>query len=212
MIKEIFNTGYEPHISSGKFSISSISQCRRKKYLEMKGLYKEKYDAKTLRTFEIGDMFHRQAVKELMEKSEQHGLHVVATECDIPEHPFLSGRADVIIAEAKTGERFVVDIKSCTDYTLDKAMDGEVSDSYIYQVQLYLHLFNLKKGYILFYGKHKGIVEEHEVIYDKALCERLIAEIEKFINYNIKENIEPPPCDEKISPWGCPVCSPKENR
>jgi hypothetical protein len=52
--------------------------CKRKKWMEMKGLYKEKYNAKTLRTFEIGDLFHRQAVKELTEKCEQFGLHVVS--------------------------------------------------------------------------------------------------------------------------------------
>ena len=207
MIKEIYDLKFEPHISSGKFSISSIGQCRRRKFLEMKGLYKEEYSSKTLRAFNIGDAFHRLACEELMSKGDLLGLHVVAAEVPIPENDLFSGRADQIVAD-KNGEMMVVDIKSCSDWTLDKAGEGEVSDSYVWQVQLYLHFFRLKKGYILFYGKHRGEVEEYEVIYDKALCEKLIADIKEFMD-NLAKDIEPGFCNKTISPFGCPVCVPK---
>jgi len=205
MIKEIFDLTYAKHESSGKFSISSIGSCRRKKFLEMKGRYKEVYDQKTLRTFSTGDFFHRLACGEIMSKGEQLGLHIVASEVLIPDHPFLSGRADQIIADSK-GERMIVDVKSCSSWTFDKACDGEITNSYLWQLQLYLHLFQLKKGYILFYEKSKGNVTEYEVIYDKDLCEKLIAEVKHFMEYNIAKDIEPDPCTKEISPFGCAVC------
>jgi predicted phage-related endonuclease len=134
-------------------------------------------------------------------------MHVVACEVPIPEHPFISGRADQIVADQK-GELMVVDIKSCSDWTLNKAREEEAPENYINQVQLYLHFFKLKRGYILFYGKHRGDIEEHEVIYDAALCARLIDEIEKFMKENVAKNVPPPPCFG--GQWGCPVCYPSE--
>lgn len=207
MIKEVFDITNGFHTSSGKLSISSINGCRRKKYLELKGLHKETYDAKSMRAFALGDLFHQQAAKEILEKGEKVGLHLVAGEVDIPEQKYISGRADQIISISATGELIIVDIKSAGDWTLDKAKKGEVDSSYINQIQLYLHFFKLQRGFIVFFGKHKGEVHEVEVKYDKELCERLIAEVEDFfINY-VEKDIEPPLCDG--GSWGCSVCGKK---
>jgi len=209
MIKEVFEASYTPHQSSGKFSISSIGSCRRKKYLEIKGQWKEVYNEKTKRTFATGDAFHRLACAELMSKGEILGLHVCAAEVPIPEHQFLSGRADQIVAD-KNGEMMIVDIKSCSSWVLNKVKEGEISDSYINQVQLYLHLFKLKKGYLLFYGKNNGEIEEYEINYDKQLCERLIEEIKSFMENNVAKNIEPPKCDG--GDFGCECCGTGKRR
>jgi hypothetical protein len=204
MIKEIFNLQNGDHISSGKFSVSGIGGCKRRKYLEMKGLYKETYDSKAIRTFNIGDMFHRLAVKELMEKGEKIGLHVVASEVNIPEQKYFSGRADVILSIAATGELIICDVKSCSDWTLKEVREGKISEGYVLQMQLYLHFFNLKRGYVLFFGKHKGEVEEIEVLYDKELCEKLVKDIEDFFTNYVEKDIEPPKCDGGT--WGCDCC------
>ena len=205
MIKEIFDLGYTGHKSSGKFSISSIGKCRKRMFLEMKGKYKEEYTPRTLRTFGIGDAFHRLACGEIMSKGEQLGLHVVAAEVPIPEHPFMSGRTDQMVAD-KNGEIMIVDVKSCSKWTIDKVRQGEVSDAYIWQVQLYLHFFKLKRGYLLFYEKTKGDVEEYEVLYDKELCERLIEEVRVFMEENVSKDVEPGSCDG--GDFGCPCCFP----
>jgi len=207
MITEVFNNYKYEHVSSGKFSISSVGCCWRKKFLELKGRYKEEYDAKTLRTFDLGDAFHRQACKELMEKGHAFGLHVSATEVNIPEQKNISGRADQMIANQATGEIYVIDIKSCSDWTLKKAQEGEVPQNYKDQVNLYLHFFGLKKGYLIFFGKHKGTVVEYEVAYDQARAEQLIAEINNFIEYNVAKDIEPPKCEG--SHFGCKCCGTK---
>lgn len=204
MIKEIFDVVNCEHISSGKFSVSSTGSCLRTRYMMIKKLYRETYDAKTLRSFSLGELFHRQAVKEIIEKGDKLGLRVIAAEIDIPEHPFISGRADLIVSHSKTGELICVDVKSCSDFVLNEAVEGRISESYRNQMQLYLHFFNLKRGFILFYGKHKGYIEEYEVNYDKELCEKLIANITSFFENYINKNIEPPKCDGGT--YGCACC------
>lgn len=212
MIKQIIDSRPENHKSSGKFAISRVGSCWRRTYLTMKGEYKEEFDAKTLRAFEIGDIFHRQAVKELLEKGDKFGKRVVAVEVDIPEQKNISGRTDIILSDAKTRELYLVDVKSCADWTLNKVKKGELDinyiQNYINQIQLYLHFFEIKKGYVLFFGKHRGETEELEVIYDKKVCLTLIKEIEDFFKNNIDKDIEPEKCQG--GDFGCDCCGIKK--
>lgn len=205
MIKEILDKGYENRVSSGKFSISSAGGCWRKKYLTMKGLFKEEFNEKTKRTFNIGDLYHREIIAEIISKGESKGLHLVAAEFNI-EHDFLSGRIDAVLSDGK--DLFIVDVKSAGDYTMKKIESGECPENYQNQVQLYMHITGIHKGLLLFVGKNKGTLEEYEVIYDKERCERLISDIKHFMEYNVAKDLEP---EEKCDgmPFGCPVCYPK---
>jgi predicted phage-related endonuclease len=208
MIVEILEKTPAPRISSGKFSISGINGCWRKKYLEMKGLHKEDYNSKTLRNFDIGDLCHKQVVKELLEKTPNSNLSIVSAEVNIPIQKYISGRVDIILSNKETGELYVVDCKSAGDWTLNKIKEEEVPFNYICQVQLYLHFLNLKKGYLLFFGKHKGEILEKEVIYDKELCEKLVAQIEDFMINNVEKSIEPARCENKDGWLRCLACYP----
>jgi len=213
MIKEIIDSTEYGHKSSGKFSISGVGGCWRKKYLELKGLFKAEFDYKAIRTFAIGDAFHRMIVKEIMEKGEGAGMHVAAAEVNIPEAhsdaKYLSGRADLIVSDSKRGILFVVDVKSCSDWTLKKVKSGDVPQNYIDQVNMYCHFFGLKEGYLVFVSKHKGEVAEHKVVYDQARAKQILADVENFYKNFVEKNIEPPACDGITSPFGCDACSPK---
>lgn len=208
MLKEIFESYVREHQSSGKFNISGVGGCWRKKWLVIKGLYKEEFDIKTLRNFDIGNFIHKQVSKELFEKGEQFNLRAVAGEISIPEQKYISGRVDLILSNSSTGELFIVDVKSASDYTLDKIRENNLDNikNYIYQVQLYLHFFNIPKGFLLFFGKHKGEIEELEIGYDKELCLKLVKEIEDFFIDFVDKNIEPPKCAGNGF-FPCPVCS-----
>lgn len=208
MIKEIFDVDNTDHVSSGKFSISSIGSCWRKMYYSLRGEYKDKYDAKTLRTFGIGDAFHRLAVKEIMEKGHTLGISIVAAEVVIPEQKYISGRSDIIVSNGK--KIFVVDIKSCGDWVMKKAKaEDTYIDNYKKQVQLYLHYFGIETGYLLFYGKHRGETHEVKVEYDKDLCLKLIKEVEDFFHEYVEKNIAPPKCNNEG--FGCSCCYPELN-
>jgi len=201
MIKEILDSDKQEKKSSGKFSISSIGCCWRKKYLELKGLYKQEFTPQTLRIFEIGNLFHERIVKELVEKANTD-LHLVAAEVNIPEQKYISGRIDIILSN--NNELYIVDVKSAGDYTLGEIKQGKINENYINQVNLYMHFIGIYKGLLLFVGKNKGEIEEVEVIYNKEKCEKLIKEIEDFFINNVKKNIEPKKCDG--GKWGCDCC------
>ena len=206
MLKEIFESYAKKHVSSGKFSISSVGGCLRKKYLEIKGQFKEDYNTKSLRAFDLGDLYHKQMLKEIMEKGEQFGFHVASAEVNIPEQKYISGRTDIILSDSKTGELLIVDCKSASDWTFNKVREGDLSyiQNYILQIQLYLHFFKLSRGFLLFMSKSRGEFEEVEVKYDKALCEQQVQEIENFYENYVNKNIEPPRCNGGNFP--CPVC------
>lgn len=207
MLKEIFDLEYKPHQSSGKFALSGLGGCWRTKYLELKGLYKKKYDPKTIRTFAIGDSFHQLALKTFFEKAEMANISVVAAELNIPQcndSKYVSGRCDCIISHRETGEMNIVDVKSCGAWTFGKVKKGEVSQTYKDQLNMYLHFFKLKKGYLLFINKDKGDIEEFIVEYDPIRAKFLLKEIEDFyVNY-VDKNIEPPACEGRT--FGCEIC------
>jgi len=204
MIKEIIEQPYNAHKSSGKFSVSGINGCWRKKYLQLKGLYKEKFDENVIRIFKIGDTFHRIICEELLTKSENRKWKVVAMEVNIPAQKYISGRVDVIMSDSSSGELIVVDIKSCGDYTLKAVRDGKCPENYINQVLLYCHFLKLRRGFLLFFGKHKGEIEEYEVIYNKEKAEKLVNEIINFYENYVNKNILPDKCDGGM--FGCDVC------
>jgi hypothetical protein len=207
VLKEIYDMEWAAHKSSGKFSLSSIGGCWRQKYLELKGLYKKKYDQKTLRTFAIGDAFHQMSMKSFFEKCNQAGISIVAAEVNIPEGPEtknVSGRTDCIISHNATGELNVVDFKSCSSWTLKKVKEGEVAQNYKDQINMYLHFFKIKKGYIIFISKDKGEIEEVAIEYDEARAKQVIKEIDDFYINHVDKNVEPGPCAGNV--FGCDVC------
>jgi len=204
MITEILDNKHGKHVSSGKFSISGIGGCLRKKYFEMKGLYKEDFSEQTFRIFSVGDVIHRQICSEFMSKCESKGFSVTAMEVDIPENKLISGRADIILVNKASAEKFVVDVKSCGKWTFDKVLQGIVPQNYQDQVQLYLHFFGIQKGYLLFVNKTNFQVAEAEVIYDQPRCLALIKKVEDFYINNIEKDIAPEKCDG--GDFGCEVC------
>lgn len=201
MIKEILDKPYETHISSKKFSISSIGGCWRRKYLELRGEYKEEFSESLKRVFNIGNIFHRDIISELISKG-NNGIHVISAETLIPEHPRISGRIDIIVSDGK--ELYVVDCKSSSAWTFGKLKEGEVSQQYKDQVLLYEYFTGIHKGLLLFIEKSKGEIFEVPVEYDEERAKILVREIEDFFTKYVEKNIEPPCCNGGM--FGCKAC------
>ena len=206
MIKEILNNKAQPHISSGKYSISSVGGCWHKKYSELKKLYKEEFDEKTFRTFAQGDFFHMQMVKEFIMKGSSSGYHVAAAECDIRNNKYISGRCDMILSHAPSKKLYIIDFKSCSKWAFDNVKKGEVSQTYKDQVLLYMHIFHIEQGYLLFINKASSEIEEYEVKYNKKRAEFLINQIKYFFENFVDKEVLPPKCDG--GQWGCKCCWP----
>ncbi len=202
MIEEILNTKSSKHVPSKKFSISSIGGCWRKKYLEIKEIYKEEFSEDLLRLFNIGNVIHHEITKELIKK-ERNGFHLVASEVDIPPQKYFSGRIDNVISIK--GKNFIVDVKSAGDWTIKNVRDKRTCDeNYMNQVLLYMYFTGIHKGILLFVGKTKGKIEEIEVEYDEERAKELVKEVEDFFHNYVEKNIEPPRCDGRQ--WGCECC------
>jgi len=208
MIIEILNNPRIPHQSSGKFSVSSVNSCWYKKYMELKGLYKEVYDEKTLRTFSIGDFWHNKLVGDIAAKGPVQGYHVAAAEVDIRNNKYISGRCDMLLSHAPSKQLYVIDFKSCSTWTFKKAVEGEVAQNYKDQVLLYMYFFHIPRGYLLFVNKANSEVAEVEVKYDEERAAKLVAQIKLFFTEYVEKDVEPPKCDGGI--FGCKCCWPNE--
>lgn len=210
MLKEILEDKRKPHQSSGKFSISSIHSCWRRKYSELKKIYKEEYSEKMFRVFAQGDFFHQLLVSEFTSKGPSSGYQVAAAECDIRNNEFISGRCDMILSHAPSKNLYIVDFKSCSPWAFKNVQAGEVSQTYKDQVLLYQHIFHIPRGYLLFINKASSEVEEFKVEYNKERAEFLINQIKYFFKNFVEKDFLPPRCDGGI--FGCKCCWPKEAR
>ena len=208
MIKEFLNEKREEHIPSGKFAISGIGGCWRKKYLQLKGEYDEEYSEETKRIFEFGDVIHRQITRELIEK-ENGNFHLISSEVNIPPQKYISGRIDNIISIK--GEKIIIDVKSAGDWTFRNVINnGDCDENYKNQVLLYMHFSNIHKGFLLFVGKTAGKLEEIEVVYDEEKANQLVKEIEDFFHNYVEKDICPEKCDG--NKWGCACCGIRKAR
>ena len=209
MLKEILSNKAQPHQSSGKFSISSVGSCWCKKFSEIKGLYKEEFDEKMFRIFAQGDFFHMQIIKELSIKGPSQGYHVAAAECDIRNQKYISGRCDCILSHAPSKELYIIDFKSCSKWAFDNVKKGEVAQNYKDQVLLYMYLFHIPRGYLLFINKASSEVEEYEVEYNEERAKFLINQIKFFFENFVEVDKLPPRClgDQ----WGCACCWPESS-
>ncbi len=210
MIKEILDNKAEKHVSSGKYSISSVGGCWHKKYSELKKLYKEEFNEKTFRIFAQGDFFHQRLVSELTSKGPSSGYHVAAAECDIRNNKYISGRCDMILSHAPSKNLYIVDFKSCSKWAFDNVKKGEVSQTYKDQVLLYMHIFHIPRGYLLFINKASSEIEEYEVPYNKERAEFLINQIKYFFENFVEKDVAPPKCDG--GQWGCGCCWPSQSQ
>lgn len=203
MLKEVLDSKQTGHISSGKFSVSSVGCCWRKKYLELRGEYREDFSEGTKRIFSTGNIIHREIIKEIIEKG-TGGIQLVAAELNIPEQKYISGRIDAVLSDGT--KLYITDVKSCSRWTLDKLREGDVPENYKNQVLLYMYFTGIRNGLLLFVEKTKGEIEEIPVIYDEEKAKRLVAEIENFFTEFVEKNVLPERCDCITSPFGCPAC------
>ncbi|HDL74899.1 MAG TPA: hypothetical protein ENH06_00745, partial [bacterium] len=196
-IEEIFAQDKTPYKSGKNFRVSDLGCCWRKRYMELKELYKEKIDSKLQRIFDMGNNIHEMIFKELAEK---HGDYkIIGAEVNIPDiGKRISGRCDLILSKSSNGEIVICDIKSCGKWTMDKAKEGIVDDNYKSQVNMYVHLFQtsmkIKTGVLILVDKTNGDIEIIEIPYDKQLAESQIKEVTNFFDNFVDKNICPEKC------------------
>ena len=201
MVFEYLESKKEKEHDESLINISAIGGCKLKIFLEKKGIYKEEYSTSLKRIFRVGDAFHSLIYNEIIEKSYESGIRIVASEVDVKdEKNKIKGRVDCIISDGR--ELIVLDIKSCSAWSFDKYQKGEIPKTYIWQIQLYLHILGYKKGILLFVNKNTSKTFEFDIEYNEQFVNEILEEIDKFYK-DMENNIPPAVC---TSEFPCAAC------
>ncbi|MFC1629782.1 PD-(D/E)XK nuclease family protein [Patescibacteria group bacterium] len=182
------------------FYITDAGKCPRAVFFKFKKAPREKISARVLRLFEKGEYLHRNIINILI----RLGI-VVSSEIKIPAQEIISGRADVIIS--LDNELYVVDIKSMNSMIFRKLTSPKEEN--VYQLQLYLHYFNIKKGILLYIDKDQQSIKEFLVNYDKGLVKSLIKDFQD-LKTKIDSDTIPPQMLDYPANWQCRYCQFKE--
>ena len=189
-----------------KFHVSESNKCARALYFEFKGYPREEIGKSSFRKFAVGNVIHRNIMRELLSLSSDN-LHVVSSEITIPNNPLIAGRADIIVSLGN--ELHVVDIKSINDYAFKLLKEGsrEPDEGYVKQLNLYMHFFGIKKGFLLFDNKNTQELLEVPVPYNQELALQCIERF-KRIKEMIEKNIMPEkPQFSDNEKWKCDYCA-----
>jgi len=203
MLKELIDKFYEENQRNKeqtRFYVTDAGKCPRAVFFRFKNVPREPVEARIMRIFENGEHIHRNIFNIL------YRLRIgVTTEIPIPSQEIISGRADAILCI--NNENYVLDIKSMNSMIFRKLV--EPKEENVYQIQLYLHYFNIKKGILLYIDKDQQEIKEFFVEYDENLCKDLL---DKF--YALKADVEankiPARLPEYPRNWQCNYCQFKD--
>lgn len=199
MLKELIDKFYleqENRKNQLHFYVTDAGKCQRAVFFKFKNVVCEKADPRLLRIFEHGELLHRNIFNIL------YRLKIgVTTEVKIPEQELISGRADAILC--LNNENYVLDIKSINSMAFKKLLAPKEEN--IYQIQLYLHYFKIKKGILLYIDKDRQEIKEFVVNYDANLVGQLLIGFEQLKN-KIINNILPVALFDYPKNWQCSYC------
>ena len=203
MLKELIDKFYldqQKNKQQTRFYISDAGKCARAVFFKFKNVPREKLDARILRIFDHGEYLHRNIFSIL------YRLRIgVTTEIPIPAQEIVSGRADAILSV--NNENYVLDIKSMNSMIFKKLTAPKEEN--LYQLQLYLHFFKIKKGILLYIDKDQQELKEFIVEYDPELCQQLLNNF-KELKEKIGSDIVPATLSDYPQNWQCNYCQFRE--
>lgn len=203
MLKEIIDKYYQDkrrEKDKKRFYISDAGKCPRQIFFKFKKAPCKEMEPRILRVFDQGNYVHLRLMRDLFSL----GV-VVASEIDIPPVEDVGGRADAIIRI--NNDLYLVDFKSINSMILKNM--AEPKEDHIFQVQLYLHFFKLKKGILLYEGKDNSEIKEFSVEYDKKLAEKIISDF-KRLKINVDKDLVPQQLTDFPDNWQCQYCQFRE--
>jgi CRISPR/Cas system-associated exonuclease Cas4 (RecB family) len=203
MLKELIDKFYidnQRNKEQTRFYITDAGKCSRAIFFKFKNAPREAMDARILRIYEHGEYLHRNIFNIL------YRLKIgVTTEIPIPAQEIVSGRADAILCI--NNENYVLDIKSMNSMVFRNLFQPKEEN--VYQLQLYLHYFNIKKGILLYIDKDQQDIKEFIVNYDANLVKSLLDNFHS-LKEKIQKNIIPARLVDWPQNWQCSYCQFKE--
>lgn len=201
MLKEIIDKFYldrEKDKEQRHFYVTDAGKCPRAVFFKFKNAPRKEIEAKILRLFDHGDYIHKLIMKSLLGS---RGIHVVASEINIPPQEIISGRADAIISDGQG--LYVLDIKSINSMGFKYLAEPKKEN--INQIQLYLYYFKIPKGILLYVNKDTQELKEFVVDYSSLLSKSLLRGLDS-VKTNIEKDIVPSRIPSYPSDWQCRYC------
>lgn len=199
MLKELIDKFYLEQQKDKKqirFYISDAGKCPRAVFFKFKNAPRKPIAARILRIFEHGEFFHRNIFNVL------YRLKIgVTTEVPIPSQAIISGRADAIICIDK--QNYVLDIKSMNSMIFNRMVSPKPEN--VYQIQLYMHYFNIHKSILLYIDKDRQDIKEFIVEYDESLVRALLNNFEELKN-KLESDTVPYVLPDYPKNWQCSYC------
>jgi CRISPR/Cas system-associated exonuclease Cas4 (RecB family) len=205
MLKELIDEFYrenQKNREQTRFYITDAGKCPRAVFFKFKNAPKEPIEPRLMRIFDHGENIHRNIFNIL------YRLKIgCTTEIKIPDQEIVSGRADAILClpteQTGVNENYVLDIKSINSMLFRKL--EQPKEENIYQVQLYMHFFGIKKGILLYVDKDQQNLKEFFLDYDEQLCKNLM---DKFyaLKSQIESDILPAKLEDYPRNWQCNYC------
>lgn len=184
-IQELIDKALMPSVEkrkrSGKFSPSSLGKCFRAQIWNRMDIPQEQPDARTLRVFKAGNLFHDFVQGVICENHKD-----IKKEVKVEDDHFF-GYADLVNGET------VWDIKSQHSqafHWMAKSKDiTEDKKQNILQVMLYCKLLGKKEGRLVFVSKDDLCIAEYGFSYNERWQKELEAEVNTLIEYWFKDVI-----------------------
>lgn len=203
MLKELIDQFYleqQRDKEQSYFYISDAGKCPRQIFFKFKNLPRAQMEPRILRIFERGEHMHRNIFNVL------YRLKIgVATEVSIPSQEMISGRADAILSV--NNENYVLDIKSMNSMIFRKLASPKEEN--VYQLQLYMHYFNVPKGILLYIDKDRQDIKEFIIDYNPGMASALLKNFED-LKIKIKSDIVPHVLSDHPRNWQCTYCQFKD--
>ncbi len=203
MLKELIDKFYlenQKNKEQTRFYITDAGKCSRAVFFKFKNAPKEPTHPRIMRIFEHGENIHRSIFNVL------YRLKIgVTTEIPIPSQEIVSGRADAILC--MDNENYVLDIKSINSMIFRNLASPKEEN--IYQIQLYMHFFGIKKGILLYVDKDQQELKEFFLNYDEKLCNELMGKFHA-LKSQIESDILPERLGDYPKNWQCNYCVFKE--
>lgn len=203
MLKELidkFYTENQKNKEQTRFYITDAGKCPRAVFFKLKNVQREGLNARILRIFEHGEHIHRNIFNIL------YRLRVgVTTEIPIPAQEIVSGRADAILCIDK--ENYVLDIKSINSMIFRTLLEPKQDN--VFQIQLYMHYFNIKKGILLYIDKDQQEMKEFTLDYDQQMVEGLLNGFND-LKTKVEKDIMPKRLVDYPKNWQCQYCQFKQ--
>lgn len=200
MIEEILDEKLRAKRDSEKqpdcFRISGMGGCLRKRFLERKGDTKEELDARTLRVFQVGNIYHTYLQEILKDK-------LIGSEIEVKQGDFV-GHIDAIL-KGDNGNT-LIDFKTVNSRKFTY-LGKEADRHYIMQLLTYTMLaekeYNITESKIVYVSKDDFRMREMTYRLNNDWREEIASEVEELQRYWQSKKLPPP---EPQASWNCQYC------